>query len=169
MSWHWFTLESTAPSDALASARAYRPDGALEGFLVARPFSADRPKRSLGIDPRAVDPRGGSAWVSLALADPGHRVLFDDQAVSEALRVVLRGTWPAAMSTLTRDSATIAGALTAVRSHPTSEVLNDPFRRLFRTRLLHVEQGFIADMPSPVGPVIQRYSGSPWPWDRFEA
>src|ERR1700704_1773282 len=68
-----------------------------------------------------------------------------------------------------RDSATIAGALTAVRSHPASEVLNDPFRRLFRTRLLRVEQGFIADMPSPVGPVIQRYSGSPWPWDRFEA
>jgi hypothetical protein len=27
--------------------------------------------------------------------------------------------------------------------------------------------GFVGRMPMPVGPGIQRYAGSPWPWDRF--
>ena len=44
---------------------------------------------------------------------------------------------------------------------------DDPFARLFGARVLRVDNGFVGCMPRPVGPGIQRYSGSPWPWDRF--
>ena len=32
---------------------------------------------------------------------------------------------------------------------------------------LCLDDGFVGRMPRPVGPGIQRYSGSPWPQDRF--
>jgi hypothetical protein len=114
-----------------------------------------------------VDPAGEPAWVSLALAPPGLRLLFDDPAVSWALRQVLAGPPHEVASTLTRDSATIGGALTAVRGSSPSALLDDPFGRLFPTQVLRVEPGFVGHMPMPVGPGIQRYAGNPWPWDRF--
>ena len=114
-------------------------------------------------------PAGGPAWVSLALAPPGLRLLFDDPAVSWALRQVLAGPARVAMSRprLTLESATIGGALTATRGSTPSTLLDDPFGRLFPARLLRVEAGFLGSMPPPVGPGIQRYAGSSWPWDRF--
>ena len=109
----------------------------------------------------------GPAWVSLALAPPGRRLLFDDPAVSWVLRQVLAGPAREVISTLTLDAATIGGALTAVRGPSPAALLNDPFGRLFPARVLRVEPGFVGRMPMPVGPGIQRYAGSPWPWDRF--
>jgi hypothetical protein len=129
--------------------------------------SQRRPASSLGIDVRAVDPGGVSAWVSVALAAPGERLLCDDPAVSWALRQTL-AHWPwTAMSTLTRDSSTIGGALTAMQGSSPRALSDDPSARLFRARMLRVDDGFVGGMPRPVGPGIQRYTGSPWPWDRF--
>jgi hypothetical protein len=81
---------------------------------------------------------------------------------------VLTGPPVLAMSTLTSDSSTIAGAFTAVSGEPDGALLDDPFARLFPARLLRVEGGFVGHMPAPAGPAIQRYGGSPWPWDRFD-
>ena len=44
----------------------------------------------------------------------------------------------------------------------------DPFARIFPSRLLAVEAGILGAVPAPTGPTIERYgSGNPWPWDRF--
>jgi hypothetical protein len=167
MAWHWFALVAERPTDALAVARASELDGRPAGFLAAWRVDEGRPAGALGIDVRAVDPAGGPAWVSLALAPAGLRLLFDDPAVSWALRQVLAGPAREVMSTLTRDSATIGGALTAIRGPSPAALLDDPFGRLLPARVLRVEAGFVGRTPLPVGPGIQRYAGSPWPWDRF--
>lgn len=167
MAWHWFALVAERPADALAAAGASALDGRPAGFLVAWSIERGRPPGSLGIDVRAVDPAGEPGWVSLALAPPGLRLLFDDPAVSWALRQVLAGPAREVMSTLTLDSATIGGAFTAIRGSSAEALVDDPFGRLFPARVLHVEPGFVGRMPMPVGPGIQRYAGGPWPWDRF--
>jgi hypothetical protein len=167
MAWYWFALAAEPPADALATARAHDLDGRPAGFLAAWSIERGRPPGSLGIDVRAVDPAGPAAWVSLALAPPGLRLLFDDPAVSWALRQVLSGPAREVMSTLTLDSATIGGALMATRDPSAGALADDPFGRLFPARLLRVEPGFVGRVPMPVGPGIQRYAGSPWPWDRF--
>jgi len=167
MAWLWFALLNEQPHGTVAAARCWDIEGRASGWLAAWSVSHDRPPGSLGIDVRAVDPGGAAAWVSLALAAPGERVLFDDPAVSWALRQTL-AHWPwAAMSTLTRDSSTIGGAFTAIQASSPRALSDDPFTRLFRARVLYVDRGFVGWMPSPVGPGIQRYSGSPWPWDHF--
>jgi hypothetical protein len=106
----------------------------------------------------------GSRWHSRPSASAS---LFDDPAVSSALRSVLAGPRVRAMSTLTLDSASIGGALTAYDACPSVNQSADPFARLFPTRVLHVGGGFIGSMHPPTGPGIQRYSGGPWPWSSF--
>src|SRR5919202_1161691 len=143
MPWHWFALVPQPPTDAFAAARAWQLDGQPAGWLAAWTSEPGRPAGSLGIDVRAVDPAGGPAWVSLALAPPGNRVLFDDPAVSWALRQVLAQPTFAAVSTLTLDSATIGGALTAARDASPLALADDPLARLFPARVLRVEEGFV--------------------------
>src|SRR5919206_2691897 len=167
MPWHWFALAPERPTDAFATARAWQLDGQPAGWLAAWTLEHGRPPGSLGIDVRAVDPAGEPAWVSLALSPTGNRVLFDDPAVSWALRQVLAQSTAAAVSTLTLDSATIGGALTAARDASPLALADDPFGRLFPARVLRAEAGFVSRVTPPVGPGIQRYAGSPWPWDRF--
>jgi hypothetical protein len=165
---HWFALRAERPHDALAVAEARVADGSLAGFAAAWDGSLPRPPGALCIDPRAVDPAGATGWLELALAPVGVRVLFDDTAVTQALRAMLARPWPRAHSTLALDAAAIGGALTAWWTRPTSELTrSNPFARLFVVRLLEVGPGLLGDMPAPVGPGIQRYAGSPWPWDRF--
>ena len=167
MPWLWFARTDEQPVEMMAAARCWDLDGRAAGWLAAWPASGGRPTGSLRIDSRAVDPGGAPAWVSLVLAAPGERMLFDDPAVSWALRHTLV-SWPwTATSTLTRDSSTIGGAFTAIQASSPRALSDDPFARLFPVRLLRVDSGFVGTMPRPVGPGIQRYSGSPWPWDRF--
>lgn len=167
MSWLWFARTDERPLAAVAAARCWELDGRPAGWLAAWSVSHGRPAGSLGIDVRVVDPGGAMAWVSLALAAPGERMLFDDPAVSWALRQTL-AHWPwTGTSTLTRDSSTLGGAFTAIHGSSPRALSDDPFARLFGARVLRVDNGFVGCMPRPVGPGIQRYSGSPWPWDRF--
>jgi hypothetical protein len=168
MAWHWLLVSAERPTDAFAVADLQTLEGDSAGFIAAwRRGESRRPPGALGVDVRAVDPSGESAWVSLALAPLGLRFLFDDPAVSWALKRVLAGPRVRAVSTLTRDSATIGGALTAYDFCPGTSQSDDPFARLFPTRVLRVGPGFVARMGAPTGPGIQRYAGSPWPWNTF--
>src|SRR5919202_983588 len=105
MAWQWFALVAERPLDAFAAARAYEVNGRPAGFLAAWRGDQGQPAGALGIDVHAVDPDGEPAWVSLALAPPGLRLLFDDPAACWALRQVLVRPPVTAMSTLTLGSA----------------------------------------------------------------
>ena len=166
--WLWFAFRPNRPSDAFVTTPAFGDDGAQLGFLAAWRVGAGRkPPGVLGIDARAIDPHGEPAWISLALAPEPLRVLFDDAAVCQAMRVVLAGSPVAVMSTLVRDPSTIGGAFTATHA-PTPEVVaDDPFARIFPRTLLRVDGGFVGTMSAPAGPGVQRYAGAPWPWDHF--
>ena len=166
--WQWFAFRPEQPDDAFACAPAFRADGAQLGFLAAWRVGAGRkPVGALGIDARAVDPYGKPAWISLALAPERVRVLFDDPAVCQAMRVVLARSPVDVMTTLVRDPSTIGGAFTATHDPTPDALLDDPFGRMFPRALLRVDGGFVGTMPAPPGPGVQRYAGAPWPWDRF--
>ena len=166
--WYWFAFLPGPPTDAFATAPAFRADGAQLGFLATWLVGAGRkPVGAVGIDARAIDPNGEPAWVSLALAPERIRVLFDDQAICQAMRIVMSGSPVDVMSTLVRDSSTIGGAFTAIHAPTPDGLADDPFARILPRTLLRVDRGFVGRMPSPTGPGVQRYAGAPWPWDHF--
>jgi hypothetical protein len=166
--WYWFAFLPDQPADAFATAPAFRADGAQLGFLATWRVGAGRkPVGALGIDARAIDRGGEPAWISLALAPERLRILFDDPAICQAMRVVLAGPAADVMSTLVRDPSTIGGAFTATHASTPDSLADDPFARIFPRTLLRVDGGFVGNMPAPAGPSVQRYAGAPWPWDRF--
>jgi hypothetical protein len=166
--WHWFAFRPERPTDTFASTPAFRADGAQLGFLATwRVGDGRKPVGALGNDARAIDAHGGPAWISLSLAPERIRVLFDDPAVCQAMRVVLAGPPVDVVSTLVRDASTIGGAFTATHAATPYGLADDPFARLFPRMLLRVDTGFVGTMPAPAGPSVQRYAGAPWPWDRF--
>lgn len=166
--WQWFAFRPERPADAFATTPAFRADGARLGFLASWRVGAGRkPVGAFGIDARAIDPAGEPAWISLALAPERLRVLFDDPAVCQAMRMVLTGSAADVMSTLVRDPSTIGGAFTATHASTPDALQDDPFARIFPRTLLRVDGGFVGAMPAPAGPGVQRYAGAPWPWDQF--
>jgi hypothetical protein len=167
MPWHWLAVCSQPPGDAFAVAELHTLENDPAGFIAAWHADSRRPPGALGVDVRTIDPSGAPAWISLALVPTSVRFLFDDPAVSWALRSVIARPRARVVSTLTRDSASIGGALTAYDVCPSGNQSDDPFARLFPTRVFHVGRGFIGSMHPPTGPGIQRYSGSPWPWSSF--
>ena len=124
------------------------------------------PKGALRADPRAHDPAGDPAWVSLVLAPDGVSLPFDDTSVSGALRRLLAGPRRRLVTTLLRDEVRFAGALLA--ADEPEELAENPFARIFRARVLQVGRGILGRVAPPTGPGIARYGGgAPWPWDRF--
>jgi len=171
VSWCWFAWLSTAdPSadvdGALASASATRADSRPLGVLAAWPSGRKPVASAVRMDARLVDPAGEPAAVSLVLLPRDRSPLFDDPAVSGALRAVLAGPPPDGVSTLVRDSSHFAGAVTVRRSRPEA-LRDDPFARLAPALLLRVGAGLFGRTPPVPGPVIQRYSGKPWPAAEF--
>jgi hypothetical protein len=169
MSRCWLALLDGDAAGADAAALAYNLNGRLAGTLAAWRRRAKPVREALRVDERLVDPDGAPASISLVLAPPGIRVPFDDLAVQQARRLVLQHAFPAAVSTLLRDDSHFEGAITVARS-PTERhrLPEDPFARIFPSRLLAVEAGILGSVPAPTGPTIERYgSGNPWPWDRF--
>lgn len=162
MSWCWFAQVPTAPAGALAAAPVSGPDHRAEGYLAAWAPGRKPVRDAVRMDARPVDPDGDPAWVSLVLLERGRSPLFDDPAVSGALRAVLAGPPADGVSTFVRDSSHFAGAVTVRRSCP-QDLRDDPFARLGPARLLHVGPGLFGRVPPVPGPVIQRYSGQPWP------
>jgi hypothetical protein len=158
----------TAAAD-LIGAPGVAFDGRPAGILAAWRRQAKPVREALRVDGRLIDPSGPPAWISLVLPPPDIRMPFDDVAVQHARRIILTGSFPAAVSTLLRDDSHFEGAITVARS-PTDKhrLRDDPFARIFPARLLAVEAGILGSVRAPTGPTIERYgSGNPWPWDRF--
>jgi hypothetical protein len=169
MSWCWFAVreegddgERAEAEWASASARAADLHGSPAGLLAAWPAGRKPVRHAVRMDSHVVDPAGEAAWVSLVLVPAGREPLFDDAAVSGALRRVLAGPPADAVTTFVRDSSHFAGALTVRRNDP-APLGDDPFARLHTARVLRVEGGLLGQVAPPPGPVTQRYAGQPWP------
>jgi hypothetical protein len=169
MSRCWLALVEGRAERADAAANAFTTDGLRAGTLAAWRRQAKPVRDALRVDERLIDPDGRAAWISLVLPPSGVRLPFDDPAVQHARRDVLLHRFPAGVSTLLRDDSHFEGAITVARSPAeTRRLHDDPFARIFPTRLLLIEPGILGWVPPPTGPTIERYgSGNPWPWDTF--
>jgi hypothetical protein len=146
----------------VASAVATRDDGTTAGLLAIWSAGRKPVPTAVRADSQILDPDGAPAHVSLVLLDRDRSPLFDDPAVSGALRSVLTGPAPDAVTTLVRDASHFAGALT-VRRDRLWLLRDDPFARLGHPERLSVAAGLLGRRAAVPGPVIQRYSGQPWP------
>jgi hypothetical protein len=173
MSWCWFAHlpepDAEYLAEALASAPVTDPGGRPAGLVAAWPRGRKPVRAALRMDQRLVDPDGPPAWVSLVLVPPELAPLFDDPAVSQALRRVLAGPPFAAVSTLVRDAVHFAGAVTVEHGDDPGRLADDPFARLHPARVLRVGPGMFGAVPPPAGPVVQRYAGQPWPVAGFDS
>lgn len=163
MNWMWFALvDDPDVGDAYAAARATWRDGTPACMLAAWP-AEHRPKvPAVKIDARVIQTDGDATLVSLVLAPPRVRILFDDAAVQQARRDVIAGRPPVAVSTLLRGDSIFAGAVTV------GPAGDDPFARIFPARRLEVEAGIFGPVPAHPGPDIERHgSGAPWPFPSF--
>jgi hypothetical protein len=161
VNWCWLAwLSSSATLAPWARADARDLDGTAAGTLAAWPAGRKPVAGAVRMAARLVDPAGAAAEVSLLLLPRDRSPLFDDPAVSCALRAVLTGPPADGVSTLVRDSSHFAGAVT-VRREPAG--CCDPFARLGPARALQVGAGLFGRVAPPPGPVIQRYAGKPWP------
>jgi hypothetical protein len=171
--WCWFALvDGEIPGPlagvVLGSAPAMSLAGVPQGVFAAWPAGRKPVRDALRMDARLVDPQAPEAWVSLVIVPRSVAPLFDDVAVSEAMRKVLRGPAPTAVSTLVRDATTLAGAVTVSRGAGPESLRDDPFARLYPNRVLRSGPGLFGACPAPPGPAIQRYAGKPWPAPGFE-
>lgn len=163
----WLALCDTLPAGALASA-PFTDVGGEVGLLAAFEDQDQPVPGAVKVDPRAVDPDGGAGWASLVLAPEAAWLLFDDPAVSAAMRAVLVGPPVDVVSTLVTGDDRFVGSIMAVLDDAPERLQHDPFSAMFPRRLLRVDAGLLGRTPSPVGPGIQRYgAANPWPWDRF--
>lgn len=174
MSWCWLAFLPEPPAgdelaDALASATATDPSGRPAGLLAAWQRGRKPLRSAVRVDERVIDPTGPPAWVSLVLVPPQVAPLFDDPAVSQAMRRMLAGPPFAATSTLVRDAVHFAGAVTVEQGDGPARLADDPFARVHPARILRVGPGMFGRVASPAGPAIQRYRGKPWPVAGFDS
>jgi hypothetical protein len=156
------------PADATAAAWAHDSSGDVAGVLAAWARRAKPVRHARRMDARLLDPDGPCATVSLVLPPEGVRLLFDDVAVQQARRAVFARLPFDAVSTLLTDASHFEGSVTVARGDAVARLVDDPFARIFPTRLLDVDAGLFGSVPPPAGPTIERYgSAHPWPWDRF--
>lgn len=111
------------------------------------------------------------AWASVcASTDSGAALPFDAPEVQQARRDALAWWLPllggdlVCVTTLALDGVRYGGAITVVRSD--RDLSADPFARLFASTLIDVS-GTFAVVDPPLGPVIERYAGHPWPGGGF--
>jgi hypothetical protein len=166
VTWCWFAELTEPVAGALASAEVSDMERRVVGVLAAWRAGRKPVADAVRMDARIVDPRGAATWISLVLLPRDRSPLFDDPSVSGALRSVLSYPAPDAVSTFVRDSSHFAGAITARRDGPAG-LRADPFARLGPARVLRVGPGLFGRTAPVPGPVIQRYSGKPWPAPGF--
>ena len=160
-SWCWLARVPSRPAGCMAAAALSR-DGEGVGWLAAWQSGPKPAADAVRADARILDAAGAAAAASLVMLPRDRSPLFDDPAVSSALRSVLSGPPPDAVSTFVRDSSHFSGAVT-VRREGRALLRDDPFRRLGPAEVLDVGPGLFGIVAPPPGPVIQRYSGAPWP------
>jgi len=127
--------------------------------------------RRLRVDARCLADRpvkGAFAHVC-ALPDPDAALRYDEPEVQQVRRdalawwIPLLGDELVCLSTFALDASRCAGAVTVARSPRYFD--QDPFARLFPGTISSVD--FFSPVPPPSGPLIERYSGAPWPGGTF--
>lgn len=110
------------------------------------------------------------AWINVcASPDPAAQVRFDSTEVQQARRDALAwwfarlGDDLVCLSTLSLDASHYGGAITVARTP--DAFADDPFARIFAATVERTD-AFSVVAP-PVGPVLERYSGAPWPAGGF--
>lgn len=129
------------------------------------------PGRRFGIDPRcfAGEPVRGAFAHVCALPDEDARILFDSTDVQQVRRdalawwIAMLGEDLVCVSTLSLDASHYGGAITVARS--AERFGDDPFARLFPGTVVRTDRFSL--VPPPPGPVLERYSGAPWPAGSF--
>jgi hypothetical protein len=167
MSRAWVALLDEPAEGADAQAPLTTLEGEPAGWLAAWLRRSKPLREARRADPRLIDPDGPEATISVVWPERERGLLaFDDLAVQEARRALLRSAFPPdAVSTLLVDDSHFAGAIT-VRREPSTD--DDPFARIEPGRVLRVGAGVVGAFALPVGPVIERHgSAQPWPWERF--
>ena len=127
--------------------------------------------RRLRLDARCLDgePVAGAFANVCALPDPDAALRYDEPEVQRARRDALAWWIPmlgeelVCLSTFALDASRCAGAVTVARSPRHFD--EDPFARLFPGTVAGVD--FFTPVAPPPGPVIERYSGAPWPAGTF--
>jgi hypothetical protein len=169
MTWLWLAaLDGAAeppPGPApRASAICAPADGGGPVALVVWERGGRPAPAAVRVDARIVGP-GPALLLSLTRTPAGTRLPFDDPAVVEARRAILRGPAPPVVSTLVEGNSLLAGALLG---GPEAGLPSDPFARFLPARRLRVPAGLLRPAPAPAGPSLERYgSHRPWPVDRF--
>jgi hypothetical protein len=164
----WFDLVDHRPETAWAAAPAADRDGHTAGWLAVWVRPGKPSAKALLADPRAFDPQGELALVSIVLLPTAVRLIFDDPAVQRARQLVLAHNPYRAVTTLAQDASTFGGSLLAIGAQDPQKILaDDPFRLIAEPRILRVGHGLIGRSPALPAPVIERYGGQPWPADRF--
>jgi hypothetical protein len=129
------------------------------------------PGRRLRLDSRCLEgqPVKPAFAHVCALTDEDAALRFDEPEVQQARRDALAWWIPmlgddlVCLSTFALDASRCAGAVTVAREPTRFE--EDPFARLFPGTT--VEADFFCSVAPPSGPVIERYSGTPWPGGSF--
>jgi hypothetical protein len=163
----WFDMVDCEPDTAWAAAPATDRDGQTTGWLAVWLRPGKPTRRALLADPRAFDPEGAAASVSMVVMDAAVRVIFDDPAVQRARQLVLADNQYRAVTTLARNESIFGGSVLAVDAASEDVLADDPFQLLARPRILRVGPGLIGCSSALPAPVIERYGGQPWPADRF--
>ncbi len=149
------------------------PAGFAYVFFDGARIGTDRRSggRRLRLDARCLagDAVAGAHAHVCALADPEAALLFDDPAVQQARSDALAWWLPllgpdlVCVSTFALDSSRCAGAVTVARDPRWFG--EDPFARLFPGTIVPTD--LFSEVAPPPGPVIERYSGVPWPGEGF--
>jgi hypothetical protein len=117
----------------------------------------------------AGEPVAGAFAHVCALSDREAALRYDEPEVQGARRDTLAWWIPllgddfVCVSTFALDASRCAGAVTVATDQARFGL--DPFARLFPGTTVRVD--FLSRVPAPAGPVIERYSGAPWPAGRF--
>jgi len=104
-----------------------------------------------------------------ALSDDEAALRYDEPEVQQVRRDALAWWIPmlgddlVCLSTFALDESRCAGAVT-VTTDP-GRFDQDPFARLFPGTIVRAD--FFSRVAPPAGPVIERYSGAPWPAGSF--
>ena len=136
-------------------------------------LSADRqaPGRRLRIDARCLEgePVEGAYAHVCALPDPDAALRYDEPEVQGVRRDALAWWIPMlgddliCLSTFALDASRCGGAVT-VATDP-RHFDHDPFARLFPGTVVRTD--LFSPVAPPPGPVVERYSGAPWPAGTF--
>lgn len=160
----WIVLQEEPLPGAVAVTAA---DGTPAGHLLVAVRRGKPHRDAVRIAPEVLGP-GPALAVSLVLPPRGTRPLFDDPAVVDAMRAMLRDPGRSAVfSTLVDGSTQWAGSISATPSPTAAWWCGDPFARLGPQHRLLVPAGVLRPVPLPAGPGHQRHAGAPWPWGRF--